>query len=79
MPRPSRTKQRGNCNCGRDHDQQDHDAWRASYQEYISLFYHPDTMDDVENFDEDTDAAIEMTYAEHTERLAEWANKLDLT
>ena len=46
--------------------------WKMSYLDYIKNFY---TDREDEEMDEEEIAII---YAEHTERIAEWANKLDL-
>ena len=74
MPRRREsTNSRGGCSCGRDHTPEDHEVWKASYAEYIALFVDSCIRD--EEMDEDE---LERTYLEHTERLNEWANKLDL-
>ena len=72
MPKPRTQKQSGTCTCGRNHTQEDHDIWKMSYLDYIRNFY---TDKEDEEMDEDE---LERTYLEHTERLNEWANKLDL-
>ena len=46
--------------------------WKMSYLDYIRNFY---TDREDEEMDEEEIAII---YAEHTERIAEWANKLKL-
>ena len=46
--------------------------WKMSYLEYIKLFYTDRTEEEM------SDEELEALYAEHRDRLNEWANKLNL-
>ena len=72
MPGTRYQRQRGTCTCGRDHNQEDHEVWKMSYLNYIRKFYHDREEEEMEE-DE-----LDIIYREHTERLADWVNKLDL-
>ena len=43
-----------------------------SYLNYIRQFYHDREEEEME------EAELDIIYREHTERLADWVNKLDL-
>ena len=67
------------CGCGRDHSETDHEVWKMSYLEYMRAFdalYNERTEYETEAELEDEE--LEALFAEHTERLREWANKLEL-
>ena len=72
MPGTRYQRQRGTCTCGRDHNQEDHEVWKMSYLDYIKQFYHDREEEEMEE-DE-----LDIIYREHTERLNDWANKLNL-
>ena len=72
MPGTRYQRQRGTCTCGRDHNQEDHEVWKMSYLNYIRQFYRDREEEEMKE-DE-----LDIIYREHTERLADWVNKLDL-
>ena len=66
------------CGCGRDHSETDHEVWKMSYLEYMQAFDSLWREKEAYEAEELEDEELEALYAEHTERLREWANKLEL-